>query len=263
MKIAVLPNRAKDKDLSVARSIAARCEKHGASVVYTAEAGIDMIVVIGGDGSILRAARTAAPIGVPLLGVNLGRLGYMAEIESHEIAQIDGFFSGDYEIEERMMLSVETIRGGVSKYPPVCALNDAVISNGAISRMVDITLYCNGSEAGSYRADGIIAATPTGSTAYSLSAGGPVIDPRLHCICMTPVCSQSLRVRPMVFSDDSVLEVKGSIRSVGDLFLTVDGFRNYRLERDDVIRITRSSQVTKLVKLKKNGFFDVLYAKNV
>ncbi len=262
-KIAVLPNRAKDKDLRIAREIAARCEKRGAKVVFSPEAGVDLVVVIGGDGSILRAARTAAPMGIPLLGVNLGRLGYMAEIEVHEISLINRFFDGEYDVEERMMLSVETIRGGKSKYPPMSALNDAVISNGAVSRMVDIELYCNGNEAGAYRADGIIAATPTGSSAYSLSAGGPVIDPRLRCICMTPVCPQSLRAKPMIFSDDSVLEVRGSIRSVGDLFLTVDGFRNYRLERDDIIRITRSAQTTKLLKLKKNSFYDVLYQKNV
>lgn len=261
--ITVLPNRAKDKDLRVARAIAARCESLGAKVQFSPTPTTDLVVVIGGDGSILRAARTAAPLNIPLLGVNLGRLGYMAEIECNEISLIDRYFKGEYDIEERMMLSVETVRRGKSRYAPIFALNDAVISNGAVSRMVDISLLCNGNEAGNYRADGIIAATPTGSSAYSLSAGGPVIDPAIQCICITPVCPQSLRARPMIFSGDSVLEIRGSIRSVGELYLTVDGFRNYRLERDDVIRITRSAQVTKLIKLKKNSFYDVLYQKNV
>lgn len=226
-------------------------------IVWDDRARTDLFVILGGDGSIMRAARRAAPARIPMLGINLGRVGYIAELEASEIEQIDAFFTGDYTIENRMMLDVRIKNDG----RVMTALNDAVISNGSVSRMVELELSCDGNTVGKYHADGIIASTPTGSTAYSMSAGGPIIDPKLDCISITPVCPHSLKARPMIFSSDSVLEIKDICIKHDNIYLTVDGSENIRLRRGDVIRITKSNIKTKLLRMKKDGFYNVLNRK--
>ncbi|MEE0968856.1 MAG: NAD(+)/NADH kinase, partial [Clostridia bacterium] len=222
---------------------------------------MDAIIVLGGDGSILSAARYCISSKIPILGINLGHLGYMAEMEVDEIDMLDRLFTGNYEIEERIMLDVSVLRKGKNLVNRASALNDAVISNGSVSRMIDVELSEGDLLVSSYRADGLIFATPTGSTAYSMSAGGPVIDPRMGCICVTPVCPHSLAARPLVFSDSAELSVKNTCDREKSLFLTLDGKVNFEIYRGDVVRIKRSNSVTKLIKLKDRGFYNTLNQK--
>ncbi len=222
---------------------------------------MDAIIVLGGDGSILSAARYCLSSGIPILGINLGHLGYMAEMEADEIEMLHKLFDDDYTIEERSMLDVTVFRQGKQMVNRASALNDAVISNGSIARMIDLELSEGDSKVASYRADGLIFATPTGSTAYSMSAGGPVIDPGMGCICVTPVCSHSLAARPIIFSDKAVLSVKNICEREKSLYLTLDGKVNFEIYKGDVVRIRRSFSVTRLIKLKERGFYGPLNSK--
>lgn len=220
----------------------------------------DIIIVFGGDGTILEAARRAAQRGTPILGINLGRLGYMAELELSELDLLDRLFSGEYELEKRSMLRVELFSG--NELRSFCyALNDAVISNGSVSRMIDLELSEGGIPVTTYRADGLIVATPTGSTAYSMSAGGAIVDPRVECFCVTPICPHSFVARPMIFSDSSVLEVRNVCAREKMLYLTVDGRMNFELYRNQIVRITKSKLQTSLIRLKKCGFYRKLRQK--
>ena len=220
----------------------------------------DILIVLGGDGTILEAARRAAQKGTPILGINLGRLGYMAELEISELDRLSALFSGDYEIEKRSMLRVELLSGGELK--SFCyALNDAVISNGSVSRMIDLELSEGGVPVTTYRADGLIIATPTGSTAYSMSAGGAIVDPRVPCFCATPICPHSFIARPIIFSDESVLEVRNVCVREKMLYLTVDGRMNFELYRNQVVRITKSNLQTGLIRLKACSFYRKLRQK--
>jgi NAD+ kinase len=256
-KFSVIPNRDKDPDLVYTSLVRKRLLSLGCEVSVDDITGSEAVIVIGGDGSILRAARQAAPLGIPMLGINLGRLGYMTELEMNEISLIDEIIKGNFIIETRMMLSVEIIRREIIT-ATMTALNDAVVSNGAVSRMIDIELFCGDNRVGRYRADGLICATPTGSTAYSLSAGGPVIDPQIGCICVTPVSPHSLRAKPMIFDSSSVLKIKDSMNTRGELYITVDGNENHRLEQNDTVKISKSDITTRLIRLKKNRFYDIL-----
>lgn len=215
----------------------------------------ELVVVLGGDGTILESARRASPLEIPIIGINLGRVGYMAEIEVGEIESLKRIVSGDYEIEERSMLSVEIITGDGRVRSSNYALNDAVLSNGSISRIVDLELSEGGVLISSYRSDGIIISTPTGSTAYSMSAGGAVVDPRLSCICVTPICPHSLSARPLIFPDSAVLNIKNVCQREKMLYLTVDGRVNFELFRGESVRITRSPLTTRFVRLNKSGFY--------
>ena len=220
----------------------------------------DILIVLGGDGTILEAARRAAQRGTPILGVNLGRLGYMAELEMQDLDLLKKLFTGEYELEKRSMLRVELLSGGELR--SFCyALNDAVISNGSVSRLVDIELSEGGNSVATYRADGLIIATPTGSTAYSMSTGGAIVDPKVSCVCVTPICPHSFSARPMIFSDQSVLEIRNICAREKMLYLTVDGRMNFELYRNQVVRITKSSMQTKLIRLKPCGFYKKLRQK--
>ena len=224
-------------------------------------ANAEIAVVLGGDGTILEAARRAAPRATPILGINLGRVGYMAELELNELDMLPRLMSGDYTIDVRSMLQVEqySVAGKLKSH--TYALNDAVISNGSIARIVDLELSENGLPVTRYRADGLIIATPTGSTAYSLSAGGAIVDPRLGCFCVTPICPHSLGARPLLFPDNAVLQVKNTCQRKRNLFLTVDGRTNYELFRNETVRISRSDLVTNLIRMKNNGFYHILRMK--
>lgn len=220
----------------------------------------DILIVLGGDGTILEAARRAAQRGTPILGINLGRLGYMAELEIGELDQLSRLFSGEYTLEKRSMLRVELLSNGELR--SFCyALNDAVISNGSVSRIIDVELSEGGSRVATYRADGLIIATPTGSTAYSMSAGGAIVDPRVECFCVTPICPHSFTARPLIFADSSTLEVRNICAREKMLYLTVDGRMNFELYRNQVVRITKSSMQTNLIRLKSCGFYKKLWQK--
>ena len=244
-----------------------RMHKHRREYTYLpideTYAEADCIVVLGGDGSILEAARKAAPLDKPVLGVNMGHLGYMAELEVADLDKLSQVIAGNYEIDERTMLSVTTYTQSGTKKAESFALNDAVISNGSVARIVDVELYEGGEHVSDYRADGMIVSTPTGSTAYSMSAGGPITDPRLHCMLVTPICPHSLTARPLIFRDDAVLEIKNTCQREKMLYLTVDGRINFEIYRGDVVRITRSAMTTKLIRIRAGGFYNRLQQKMI
>ena len=221
----------------------------------------ECVVVLGGDGSILDAARRAAPFGKPLLGINMGRLGYMTEMEGSDLSMLSRVVNGEYHVDERSMISVEVYNQSGGRKASSFALNDAVISNGSVARIVDLELYEGGALVSNFRADGLIIATPTGSTAYSMAAGGPIADPRLTCFCVTPICSHSLTARPMLFRDDVTLEVKNVCQREKMLYLTVDGRINFELYRGDFVRITRSPTKTRLIRLHEQSFYAILQEK--
>lgn len=223
----------------------------------------DVVLVLGGDGTILDAAREAIPRNLPILGVNLGRVGYIAELEPCELDLLGRLFTGDYAIKERMTLQVEIIspEGELLTCVNSCALNDAVVSHGTVSRIIDIRLYCGTDPVANYRADGMIVATPTGSTAYSMAAGGPILAPHIDCMCATPICSHALSARPIIFSDDDVLMIENICDREDCLYLTVDGRGSYRVERGHFVRISRSSKKARLISMKKSRFFSVLHSK--
>lgn len=221
----------------------------------------EAIVVLGGDGSLLDAARRAAPHGKPLLGINMGHLGYMAELEMSEIALLERLVQDDFEIDRRAMLHVTVKKDGGGVRAEAYALNDAVISNGSVARIVDLELYADGELVTQYRADGVIVATPTGSTAYSMSAGGPVTDPHLSCFCVTPVCSHSLTARPIIFRDDAALALRNTCQREKMLYLSVDGRINLEIYRGDVVTFSRSTTDTRFIRFKKSGFYSRLKSK--
>ncbi len=221
----------------------------------------DLVIVIGGDGVMLEAARRATPSGIPILGINMGRVGYMTEIEMTELDQLEKIFKDEYYLDERAMLKVD-IRSskGQSRFSAY-ALNEAVIAKGATARIIDLELSDNGRLVSEYRADGLVVATPTGSTAYSLSAGGPIIDPKLSCFCVTPICPHSLVARPLIFPDSAVLEVKNICVREKVLHLTVDGKATFDLFLGDTVIITKSSVKTKLLRIKNEDFYSKIRMK--
>jgi len=217
-----------------------------------------LLVVLGGDGTMLKAAAKACKTDVPLIGINLGRIGFMSEIESDELHLLENLFSGGYEIKSRMMLEAAIIRGN-SEMQVGTALNDAVVT-GAPAKLIEIEIARDGAKIARYMADGAIAATPTGSTAYSMAAGGPIIDPEMECFCVTPICPHSLVNRPLIFSHDSLLEIINKNKN-GEACLTIDGQASVKLEENDIVSIKKSKFATRLASIKKRGFFDVVRAK--
>ena len=221
----------------------------------------ELVIVIGGDGVMLEAARRATPSGTPILGINMGRVGYMTEIEMTELDMLEKIFCDEYYLDERAMLRVEIISSkGQSRFSAY-ALNEAVIAKGATARIIDLELSDNGRLVSEYRADGLVVATPTGSTAYSLSAGGPIIDPKLSCFCVTPICPHSLVARPLIFPDSAVLQVKNICVREKVLHLTVDGKATFDLFLGDTVVITKSSVKTKLLRIKNEDFYSKIRMK--
>ena len=226
------------------------------------EKGATDIIALGGDGTILHAARLAALANKPVLGINNGTLGFMAGLEADELDLLDRLKTGDYITDRRMMLEINVKSADVShKY---YCLNDAVIARGDMSRIIDCSVSFGAKTEMEYRCDGIIVATPTGSTAYSLSAGGPVLDPSINSILLTPVCAHSFYARPLVLSPDISVSIQTSTKSGGKAVLTVDGELGVELKSDDIVEISRSDDYcATLIKLKNESFMDVLYNKMI
>lgn len=218
----------------------------------------DLIIAVGGDGTILEASEYAAGSGKLLLGINTGRLGFMASMETDELYNLSKLMSGDYTVENRMMLDCEFIGGTNRK--TFTALNDIVISS-QYSRLSDFFVTVNGNEVSSVRADGLIFSTPTGSTAYALSAGGPILEPDLECIQMTPVCPHSLVSRTMLFSTGKKLEVSHKSRHDTSLFLSIDGKVSESISRDDRIIVYRSAKLLRLIDIAGNSFYNAVNKK--
>ena len=221
----------------------------------------DLIIAIGGDGVMLEVARRATPCGIPILGINMGRVGYMTELEMNELDLLGKIFTEEFYLDERAMLRVD-IRSnkGQSRFSAY-ALNEAVIANGSTARIIDLELSDNGRLVSEYRADGLVIATPTGSTAYSLSAGGPIVDPKLSCFCVTPICPHSLVARPLVFPDSAILEIKNICVREKILHLTVDGKATFDLFFGDIVVITKAAISTKLLRIKDEDFYSKIRMK--
>lgn len=220
----------------------------------------DLVICFGGDGTILHMAKTATRHGVPILGVNIGTMGFMAELEASELSKLKLLATGDYQIDRRMMLDVTVRRDRDIIFHDIC-LNDAVITKGAVARIVHLSVRCDGVQAMECGGDGIVISTPTGSTAYNLSAGGPIVEPEARSILVTPICAHDMGSRCMVASDKRVITVALVHNARRNAFLSVDGGKALRLNMGDVTTIRKSNMETKLIRLKERSFFDVVNMK--
>ena len=220
----------------------------------------EMVICFGGDGTILHMAKAATRRGIPILGVNIGTMGFMAELESTELDKLAQIAKGNYTLDSRMMLDVTVQRDRDIIFHDIC-LNDAVITKGAVARIVHLEVKCDGVQAMECGGDGIIIATPTGSTAYSFSSGGPIVEPEAKNIIITPICPHNVGSRCIVTSDKRVITVGISQNARRNAFVSVDGGKAVRLNMGDVVTVKKSHLETKLVRIKDNSFFDVVNAK--
>ena len=217
----------------------------------------DLLICFGGDGTILHASKAATRLGVPILGVNIGTMGFMAELESGELKALSRLATGDYTVEERMMLHVRAEHEGQVVLEEE-ALNDAVITKGAVARIIQLGVSCDGVEMMSFGGDGVIVSTPTGSTAYSMSAGGPIVEPNAQNIIITPICAHDMRTKTVVTSAQRTIGVEIGRIGRKSAFLSVDGGRALRLNTGDRVTITNSPYLTKLVHLSDRSFFEIV-----
>lgn len=230
---------------------------------YTREeipARVDVVLVLGGDGTMLSVNRLVKDRGIPVLGINLGSLGFLTEISREDIyGAIEKMLAGGFIIEERLMLRAMLKRGGEVVSDSV-VLNDVVINKGALARIIDLETFIDATYVTTFKADGLIISTPTGSTAYSLSAGGPILYPTLGSIVLTPICSHTLTNRPIVLPDTATIEIR--LKSVSeDVFLTLDGQTGCSLEPEDTIEIRKDEHKARLLVQAPRGYFDVLRTK--
>jgi NAD+ kinase len=220
----------------------------------------ELIVVLGGDGTLLAAAREAAPRGVPLLPINMGSLGFLTSFTVEELyPALESALGGEVEMEERILLLVERTHEGRA-FEQQLVLNEAVIHKGALARMIEMELYIDKSFVCRYRADGLIVATPTGSTAYSMSAGGPIVHPSVESILITPICPHTLSDRPVVVSDTSSIEVR-IVQNSDSVFLTLDGQTGVPMQASDRVNITRAKERLKLIQPPNKTYFEILRSK--
>jgi NAD+ kinase len=220
----------------------------------------DIIVAIGGDGTLLSAARVVGTSGVPILAVNMGSLGFITDVTLEELySAMEAVMSGEFECDERMMLVCHVHRLGerVANYT---VLNDVVVNKGALAKIIDIKAYVDDLYLTTFKADGLIISTPTGSTAYSMSAGGPIVHPTMRCILITPICPHTLTNRPLVIPDTMAIKAELRTRET-DILLTLDGQVGFGIREDDIIEVKKSASPLKLVKSPFKDYFEVLRTK--
>ena len=283
MKIVVSPNPYRDKQFRNARQAVNILKEAGAEVVLCLPFDVDksfeipadlhfrdiqkeirtadLLICFGGDGTILHSSKIATEHGIPILGVNIGTMGFIAELEAGEIELLRKIPTGEYSIDERTMLDVTVTGSSRQVLLHETALNDAVITKGAIARVVQLGIYCDGIEATSFSGDGVILCTPTGSTAYSMSAGGPIIEPSAKNFLITPICAHAMLAKSIVVAPERVVTVKVGKVGRHNAFLSVDGGRAFRLNVGDEITVKSAKKVTKLVRLKDISFFEILNKK--
>ncbi len=234
--------------------------KSGRAEYFTTEfetvKNADMAIAIGGDGTIIHTAKDAAVLGKPVLGVNCGRVGFVAGLEPSELDLLPKLFDGTYTVDERMILEISVVSG--ERTHKAYALNDVTVTYGSVSRMIDLDVHLNGEFITEYRADGVILSTPTGSTAYSLSAGGPVIEPHMKCILLTPICPHSLFSRSVLFSDDSEVTIYRGRDSRENPFVTVDGRRSETIGENDCVSVRKADISARFIKLNNKNFYRIL-----
>lgn len=284
MTVVLSPNPYRDRGLKAAQSAKRILEQSGVEVMlclpFTLEEGsrvelpkgadfiplkegltkADILVCFGGDGTILHAAKDAEAYKVPILGVNMGSVGFMAELEYGELSQLSKLPAGRYSIEERMMLDVRAIRSGKTVFQDV-ALNDAVVTKGAVARVVDLSVYGDKVLISEFAGDGVIISTPTGSTAYAMSAGGPIVEPTAQSIIFTPICAHALQAKAFVLDSERLVSVRMGANSRKSAYLSVDGGRAFKLLPTDRVEITKSQRQTRLVKLTGRSFYELINQK--
>ncbi len=276
--IAIIPNELRDERLSETRKVIDVIKSYGA-VVYADQCwravlgagveygtqeyvlkSVDAAIVLGGDGTILNIAPQAALYGVPLVGINLGNLGFLAQAEKGDYSVFEQLFSGNYTVTSCMMLDAVVVRQGVEG-ARFLALNDVVATAGGISKMTNVSVAVDGTNIGSYSADGLIVATAVGSTAYSLSAGGAVLHPDLDAMIITPICPHTLRARSTVVPGSDEIWISPAKPYRSEMAIMIDGEPKGILENDEFIKVTKSTYRTRLINLGDKNFFDLLRAK--
>jgi len=282
MKVYIISNDLKDIDLKVTDSFKAILDEknieYKVNIIhqindyniksYTDVSDIDddtdVVFVIGGDGTLIQAARDISKADIPIIGINMGHLGFLSEIEPGNLREsLEMIINGDYKLENRIMLSGNVYRGNEVVYKDI-ALNDVVISRADSLKVIDFDIYVDGEYLNHYTADGVIVTTPTGSTAYNLSAGGPILEPGAKIMAITPICSHTLSNRSVVLSADSVVEVKvkeGRHEDDSNTTVYFDGGGIYSLRKGDVLRVSLSEKSTKFLKLNKMSFIEILHKK--
>ncbi len=276
----IITNKQKDKDLQVTHDIELYLDQHngiyktqitndcGGGDSYTnvddIPADTECILVLGGDGTLLRAANDTLERNIPLIGVNLGRLGYLAEVEQSNIeGALEAILADEYEIANRMMLDGSIIREGkqIEKFQ---ALNDIIISRFGSLSILNFNIYVNDLFLKAYHADGIIIATPTGSTGYNMSAGGPIVEPKAKLMLLTPICPHTFNTRSIILAPEDIITVEIALGREGmnqDIEVSFDGSHKVKLMTGDRIQITQASKKTKILKLNKVSFLEVLHKK--
>jgi NAD+ kinase len=222
--------------------------------------GADMLICFGGDGTILHAAKNADAYGVPILGVNMGSVGFMAELEYGELNQLSKLSSGKFSTESRMMLDASVLRGGKRVFHEV-ALNDAALTKGAVARVVDLKISCEKMLMSEFSGDGVVVSTPTGSTGYSMAAGGPIVEPTAENLIITPICAHAMDAKSFVLSSERVVSIRLGRLTRKTAYLSADGGKAFRLQDGDVVEIRKSDKVTKLVRLSGRTFYEILAKK--
>ncbi len=264
-KYLVVTNRNKDHDLSVTNGLIERLKARGVSVGTDPLGDYDLCIALGGDGTIISTARLLRKRDIPILGINLGHLGFMSSVEKNEIdAAVELLINENYDTEERMMINARIIRKGVKTEPEYCAFNDVVISRLGFSRMISAKAFVNDAIVNTYFGDGIIVSTPTGSTGYNLSAGGPIVTPEAELMVLTPICPHSLNTRSVVVAaKDRIRIVVDTIRDdfAGKAVMTIDGQESIELENEDEVEVFGAFTKTKLIRFRDRGFFKVLHLK--
>lgn len=275
----IVTNQIKDPDFEVTHEIVTCLERESCTAsVYTGEItkaqweeilrreakAADGILVLGGDGTLLRTARDTVDSQIPVLGINLGTLGYLAEVERGSLGPaLDKLVRGEYDVEKRMMLSGQVLRDG-QVLEDTCALNDITITRNGRLQMLYFLIYVNGKLLKEYYADGIILATPTGSTGYNMSAGGPIVEPGAEMILLTPICAHTLQTRSVVLraEDEITIRIRERMgRENQPMEVCFDGSQNLALKPGDEVRITRSEKHIPVIKLGEASFLDVLHRK--
>ena len=279
MKIAVEVNVTRANAPAVTREVCQKLKELGADVLmrreleeyFSAEkilfcdyeaalSACDLVIAIGGDGTFIHTAHDAAGYDKEILGINAGNLGFLAGLEKSELDLLGALTAHDYEIDRRMMLCVEHYQDGVLKEKHYC-LNDAVFARGLSMRLCDIKVECNGKPVNTYAADGVIFATPTGSTAYSLSAGGPVLEPTIESIILTPICTHSLFARSLIFRPESALTLSIGNPELCLPLLSCDGEQTLEIQKNSSFVIRRAGRYCKVIRIKAETFTDQLSRK--
>ena len=217
----------------------------------------DLVICFGGDGTILHMAKAATRHRIPILGVNIGTMGFIAELESSELSELARLARGEYTVDSRLMLDVTVRRGNDLIFHDI-ALNDVAITKGAVARIVHLNVRCDGVQAMDFGGDGLLVSTPTGSTAYSLSAGGPIVEPDARSILLTPICAHDIVTKCIVTSDKRNITVTMAQNARRNAFLSVDGGRAFKMSMGDVASITCSRLETRLIRLKDRSFYDII-----